>query len=104
VRAIAHHKLIDALRRRGRRIHIPIENVLDTLVAEEELSELDREDARSLVNGLPRRQQEIVRAISLEGQSIRDVAQRLQMNEGAVRVALHRALKALAAVHQKDYE
>jgi RNA polymerase sigma-70 factor (ECF subfamily) len=104
VRAIAHHKLIDALRRRGRRIHIPIENVLETLVAEEDRCDLDREDARRLVNGLPGRQQEIVRAISLEGQSIRDVAQRLQMNEGAVRVALHRALKALAAVHQKDYE
>ena len=35
VRAIARHKLIDALRRRGRRIHVPIEGVIDTLAAEE---------------------------------------------------------------------
>ena len=41
---------------------------------------------------------------SLEGQSIRDVAQRLQMKEVAVRVALHRGLKALAALHKKDDE
>ena len=104
VRAVAHHKLNDALRRRGRRIQVPIESVLDTLVAEDPRSDLDRQDACRLVNVLPDRQKEIVRAISLEGQSIRDVAQRLKMNEGTVRVALHRALKALAAVHQKDPE
>jgi RNA polymerase sigma-70 factor (ECF subfamily) len=104
VRAIARHKLIDALRRRGRRIQVPIESVLDTLAAEEERSDLDRQDASRLVDGLPGRQQVIVRAISLEGQSIREVAQRLQMKEVAVRVTLHRGLKALAAVHQKDQD
>jgi RNA polymerase sigma-70 factor, ECF subfamily len=101
VRAIARHKLIDALRRRGRRIEVPIEFVLDTLAADEGRSDLDRQDAQRLVNGLRGRQQTIVRAISIEGQSIREVAERLDMNEGAVRVALHRGLKALAAMHQK---
>lgn len=104
VRAIARHKLIDSLRRRGRRIEVPIEAVLDTLAAEEPRSNLDRQDAERLVNDLRGRQQVIVRAISLEGQSIREVAQRLGMNEGAVRVALHRGLKALAAMHRKDHE
>ncbi|HEX9881581.1 MAG TPA: sigma-70 family RNA polymerase sigma factor [Hyphomicrobium sp.] len=101
VRAIARHKLIDALRRRGRRIEVPIEFVMDTLPAEEPRSDLDRQDAERLVNGLRGRQQIIVRAISIEGQSIREVAARLEMNEGAVRVALHRGLKALAAMTQK---
>jgi RNA polymerase sigma-70 factor (ECF subfamily) len=104
VRAIARHKLIDALRRRGRRIQVPIESVLETLAAEENSSGVDRQDAERLVNGLHGRQLEVVRAISLEGQSIRDVAQRLQMKEVAVRVALHRGLKALAALHKKDDE
>jgi RNA polymerase sigma-70 factor (ECF subfamily) len=104
VRAIARHKLIDALRRRGRRIQVPIESVLETLAAEENSSGVDRQDAERLVNGLHGRQQEVVRAISLEGQSIRDVAQRLQMKEVAVRVALHRGLKTLAALHQKDQD
>jgi len=104
VRAIARHKLIDALRRRGRRIEIPIEAVLDTLAADEPRSDLDRQDAERLVNGLHGRQQIIVRAISLEGQSIRAVAGRLGMNEGAVRVALHRGLKALAAMHRRGHE
>lgn len=101
VRAIARHKLIDALRRRGRRIEVPIEVVLDTLAADEPRSDLDRQDAVRLVDGLRGRQQAIVRAISIEGKSIREVAERLEMNEGAVRVALHRGLKALAAMHEK---
>jgi RNA polymerase sigma-70 factor (ECF subfamily) len=104
VRAIARHKLIDALRRRGRRIQVPIESVLETLAAEESSGGVDRQDAVRLVDGLSGRQKEVVRAISLEGQSIRDVAQRLQMKEVAVRVALHRGLKALAAAHRKDDE
>jgi RNA polymerase sigma-70 factor, ECF subfamily len=104
VRAIARHKLIDALRRRGRRIEVPIEAVLDVLPADEPRSDLDRQDAARLVDGLRGRQQAIVRAISIEGQSIRAVAGRLGMNEGAVRVALHRGLKALAAMHRKGHE
>lgn len=104
VRAIARHKLIDALRRRGRRVEIPIESVIDFLPAEEQRSELDRQDAQKLIGALNGRQKTIVRAISVEGKSIRDVADSLGMNEGAVRVALHRGLKALAAMHRKGDE
>lgn len=104
VRAIARHKLIDALRKRGRRIEVPIDTMLDFLAAEEPRDDLDRQDAARLVNELRGRQQVIVRAISIEGKSIREVAENLGMNEGAVRVALHRGLKTLAAVHRKDDE
>src|ERR1700704_890434 len=45
VRAIARHKLIDALRRRGRRIEVPIEAMLDVLAAEEPRNDIDRRDA-----------------------------------------------------------
>jgi RNA polymerase sigma-70 factor, ECF subfamily len=38
-----------------------------------------------------------VRAIAVEGASIRATAERLRASEGAVRVALHRGLAALAA-------
>jgi RNA polymerase sigma-70 factor (ECF subfamily) len=102
VRAIARHKLIDALRRRGRRIQVPIESVLDTLAAEDNTSGVDRQDAERLVEGLKGKQREVVRAIGLDGQSIKDVAKRMQMKEVAVRVALHRGLKTLGARHRKD--
>jgi DNA-directed RNA polymerase specialized sigma24 family protein len=45
-------------------------------------------------------QRAIVMSISVEGQSIKQTATRLQMSEGAVRVALHRALKSLAAKYR----
>jgi len=38
----------------------------------------------------------VVRAISIEGMSAREAADRLRISEGAVRVALHRGLSALA--------
>jgi RNA polymerase sigma-70 factor (ECF subfamily) len=104
VRAIARHKLIDALRRRGRRIEVPIEAVLDFLAVDEPRSDLDMQDAQRLVGELRGRQREVVRAISIDGKSIREVAESLGMKEGAVRVALHRGLKALAAMHQKGHE
>lgn len=104
VRAIARHKLIDALRRRGRRIEIPIDAVLDFVAAEEKRDELEWKDAERLVNELNGRQQTIVRAISVEGKSIREVAGELGMKEGAVRVALHRGLKTLAEKYQRGHE
>ena len=50
-------------------------------------------DAERMIASLKGRQREIVVAISIEGASARQVAERLGMTEGAVRVALHRALQ-----------
>jgi RNA polymerase sigma-70 factor (ECF subfamily) len=47
-------------------------------------------------------QKTIVRSISVEGSSVRETAGRLKMTEGAVRVALHRALKMLAALYRSE--
>ena len=46
-------------------------------------------------------QRKIVRSISIKGVSIREVAGTMNMTEGAVRVALHRALKALAVAYRR---
>jgi DNA-directed RNA polymerase specialized sigma24 family protein len=43
-----------------------------------------------------------VRSISLGGASIRETAERLDMTEIAVRVSLHRALKALGALYRSS--
>lgn len=96
VRAIARNKLIDAMRRRGRRDHVPIDDVVDTLAADtgEPTPLPGKLDAH--LQSLPDRQQSVVRAISLDGASIRETATKLNMSEGAVRVALHRGLAALS--------
>jgi RNA polymerase sigma-70 factor (ECF subfamily) len=96
IRAIARNKMIDTLRRRSRQAHQPLDDFGEWLMVDPEPAELNSVDAHSLVARLTGRQREIVMAISIEGESAREVAQRLGMTQGAVRVALHRALRSLA--------
>jgi RNA polymerase sigma-70 factor (ECF subfamily) len=100
VLAIARNKLIDHLRRGGRAVKVPIDDVIDTLEAETPEQPLDGQEVALMLQTLPDRQRSIVQAITLEGQPIKDVANRLNMKEVAVRVALHRSLKAMAQVYR----
>jgi RNA polymerase sigma-70 factor (ECF subfamily) len=103
VHAIARNKLIDNLRRRGRQAQLPIDDIETLLAGNESPVELDSSiDAQHLIAGLKEREREIVVAISIDGESAREVAQRLGMTEGAVRVALHRALRSLAKTLRTD--
>lgn len=96
VRAIAHHKMIDALRRRGFRDHVNIEDISDELKFAPTSDLSAPGDCARLLKTLPARQRQIIEAIAIEGRSAREVAQAFGSTEGAVRVALHRSLKALA--------
>ena len=96
VNAIARHKIIDALRRRGVRRHEPIEDFEAVLPAPPAGRSAPALRRRTLDGPLSPRAKDIVKSISLEGQSISATAERLAMTEVAVRVALHRALKSLA--------
>lgn len=99
--AIARNKLTDCLRRRGNRIEMPIDDFDDILTVEEPADELLRQDVERMLDQLNQKQRDIVRSISVEGMSIRDTAARFAMKEGAVRVALHRGLKALADIYRR---
>jgi len=98
VAAIARNKIVDALRRRGHRTEVPVESVMETLWSNDNESEGHTHDLERVLGKLNPRQREVVRAVSLEGHSAQEVAARLQMSEGAVRVTLHRSLRALAAM------
>jgi len=98
VGAIARNKIVDALRRRGHRIEVPVEDVIDTLWSDDEEDEGQALDLERVLARLNHRQREVVRAVSLEGHTAQEVAKRLQMSEGAVRVTLHRSLRTLAAM------
>jgi RNA polymerase sigma-70 factor (ECF subfamily) len=100
LRAIARYKLVDHLRRRGFHDHLDIDDH-----AEEVAVAVDMDasvDSQTLLAGLPERQRRIVEEISLEGCRAAEVAAKLGMSESAVRVTLHRALKALAAAYRRD--
>jgi RNA polymerase sigma factor (sigma-70 family) len=100
--AIARHKLIDARRRTKNFAVVPIEDVAEKLPAAPAAEALAAEDLDKLLVQLNSRQQDLVRSLSLQGRSIKETAQRLNMNEGAVRVALHRAINALGALTRKN--
>jgi len=102
ISTLVRNKLVDSLRRRGRHIDVPIDDVIATLEAEDQGSTADRVDVESMLSRLKDPQRTIVTSISLEGISIRETADRLKMSEVAVRVALHRALKALAALYRGE--
>jgi RNA polymerase sigma-70 factor, ECF subfamily len=102
VHAIARNKVIDNLRRRGRGTHLPLDDVSEWLPDDRHPTETNNVDAEKVVAKLKGRDREIVLAISLEGESARQVAQRLGMSEGAVRVALHRALQSLAKAFRAE--
>jgi len=76
--------------------------VMDSLQAEDQTPELSAHEIDTLLGHLKAHQREIVKSISLNGNSIRETADRLQMTEGAVRVTLHRALKALAVFYRSS--
>jgi RNA polymerase sigma-70 factor (ECF subfamily) len=93
--AIARYKLIDFWRRRGRRVHVPLDDVAadlwtDNREAHEAAADLDR-----LLATLPERQRGLIRDVKIEGLSLAEAGVRRGMSEGAAKVSLHRALKAL---------
>lgn len=98
--AIARYKLIDALRRHGARDAVPIDDLIDALPAPQGEPHAGA-DVRRLLDRLPERSRRIVLAMSIEGRAAAEVGRELAMSEGAVRVALHRALKQLAELYRK---
>lgn len=99
--AIARHKLVDAFRRRGQRVDVDIDVVAETLPQPEVEAASERDVGRALA-ALPDGQRSVVASISVDGMSIRETAAKFGMSEGAVRVALHRGLAAIARTFGRE--
>jgi RNA polymerase sigma-70 factor (ECF subfamily) len=104
VHAIAKYKLIDLLRRRAGR-----EAITGSLDDEAEIfswSDTEATEARRdlamLLNRLPDRQRLPIIHTKLEGLSVTEAAQTTGMSESAVKVGVHRGLKALARMIQGE--
>ena len=96
LRAIARHKMIDVLRRRGHRISVPIDDFSEVLADGGAEPDMLVADVGRHLEDLPPGQRDVVRAIAVDGSSVTQAAARLSMTNGAARVALHRGLAALA--------
>ena len=95
--AIARNKLIDALRRRGRRVFVNIDDFAETLPGETPAETASASEVAAQLETLPARQREVLQSIAVDSASIKDTAAKFSMSEGAVRVALHRGLASLTA-------
>jgi RNA polymerase sigma-70 factor (ECF subfamily) len=95
LRAIARHKVVDFARRRRRRGEVPIEDVADSLPAQPAAADAPMRLQR-LLSELPQRQRQVVESLAVTGASVAETAHNLNMTRGAVYVAFHRGLAALA--------
>ena len=100
--AIARNKLIDALRRRGRRVFVNIDDFAEVIPSEQPAEMLPPGEVATHLAALPARQREVLQSIAVDSTSIKDTAAKMSITEGAVRVALHRGLARLAAQLRKE--
>lgn len=98
--AIARHKLVDLLRRRGRYEMLlePLDDLPEAshpTCAEETTA---RRDLAILLDELPAAQRQAILDTRIEGLSVAEAALRTGMSESAVKVSVHRGLKRLAKI------
>ena len=102
--AITRYKVVDAFRARGRRIDLPIEDFTDVLPAEAGVDPTQAADMDKMIGMLDPRAARLVRQVGVEGDTMAEAGAKLDMTEGAVRVALHRAFKQLAVLRKRHVE
>ena len=100
VHAIARYKLVDLLRRRAGReaMNDPLDDELAVFASSDTEAADARRDLAKLLQRLPERQRLPIQYMKLEGLSVVEAARATGMSESAVKVGVHRGLKALAAM------
>jgi RNA polymerase sigma factor (sigma-70 family) len=98
VHAIARYKLVDLLRAKSAReaLHEPLDDELAVFAASQEEASDARKDVAVLLDTLPDRHRLPIVHVKLEGRSVAETAKLTGMSESAVKVGIHRGLKALA--------
>jgi RNA polymerase sigma-70 factor (ECF subfamily) len=98
--AIARYKLIDWLRRYGRQgaRHDPLDEELEVLATSDQAANEARRDVTKLLDALPDRQRLPILHMKLEGLSVLETARLTGMSESAVKIGVHRGMKALAVL------
>ncbi len=98
VHAIARYKLIDYLRRTrvvGR--NVPIDDANDVVSASHPSDVESSIDLQRLLSRLPHQMRQAIQDVKLTGFSVAETAHRTGMSESAVKVNIHRGLRALSA-------
>lgn len=107
VHAVARYKLIDYLRRtRASRTDVPLDDAEYIVADDDHVGVESAHDLQRLLRRLPDKMRRAIECVKIEGLSVAEAARRCGMSESAVKVNVHRGLKALAASirESKDYE
>lgn len=99
--ALARYKVVDAFRRRGAAVNLPIEDFADLLPQEATAAPLSHRDAEAMLGLIDDRSAMLVRAVALDGQSAEQAGQAMGLSPGAARVALHRAMRRLSVFAER---
>ncbi|HMA90496.1 MAG TPA: sigma-70 family RNA polymerase sigma factor [Burkholderiales bacterium] len=104
VHAIAKYKLVDLLRRRARHdlVADPLDDEFDFGTSADAEAAEARRDLGELLKRLPDGQRLPIVHMKLGGLSVTETARLTGMSESAVKVGVHRGLKALAAMIRSD--
>jgi len=95
--AIARYKLIDHLRRtKGSLVNIPLDDVGELAEQDTHNKVESGHDLQKLMSKLPDKMRRAIQCVKIEGLSIAEAAKRCGMSESAVKVNIHRGMRALA--------
>ena len=95
--SIARHKLIDHLRRQGRRPTAPLDDAGDLFADHTVEDGAARHDLTRVLALLPVRQRRLIEDIRIQGLSVAEAAERYGYSVAAAKVSVHRSLKTLTA-------
>lgn len=98
VHAIARYKLVDHLRRtRASLADAPIEDADEVMAQDDHVGVESAYDLRRLLARLPQKMRRAIECVKVQGMSVAETAALCGVSESAVKVHIHRGLKALAA-------
>lgn len=103
VYAIARYKLIDHLRQSAPKLmDVPIEDASELMIWDDQAATESSLDINRLLSTLPDRLRLAIQYVKIEGLSVVEAAARCGISQSAVKVNVHRGLKALSAKVAKE--
>ncbi|HWZ78137.1 MAG TPA: sigma-70 family RNA polymerase sigma factor [Candidatus Sulfotelmatobacter sp.] len=103
VYAIARYKFLDYLRRTKASFRdLPIEDATE-IMAHDDSGGIDSGlDLERLMSGLSSKARQAIQCVKLDGLSVREAAEKCGMSESAIKVSVHRGLRALAVLVSRE--
>lgn len=104
ISAIARYKLIDYLRRtKGVRSTVCIDLADEFPAVDTQVAAESSHDLQKLLSRIPTKMRQAIQSVKIDGLSVADAAKQNGMSESAVKVNIHRGLKALANLLAQEH-